>query len=108
MYSDPVFCVSLAQAGHLPTRSEEQEDTAGNDKEDEDQTELENVGSKEDLWSFMKLFLNWKIEILGNGKHLVLDKSLVPLLQSCLVILIVLSLLIALCQCTGNSIRLRQ
>ena len=94
----------IAQAGHLPTKSEEQEDTAGN----EDQAELETVGSEEDLWSFMKLFPYWKIEILGNGKYLVFDKSVVPLLQSCLVILIVLSILIALCQCTGNSIRLRQ
>ena len=86
----------------------EEHGTDINNPEDEKQTVFEDMTGQDEPWEDMKVFQDLNRTRLEKAEHPVLDESLLRLLQSCVVVFLVMFVLIAMCQCTGNSIRLRQ
>ena len=94
-----------SEPGHF---SEEHGYTDTNTPSEEKQTVFENMTVQDETWEDMKVFQNLNRTRSEKAEQSISDESLLRLLQSCVVVFLVMFVLIAMCQCTGNSIRLRQ
>jgi hypothetical protein len=83
-------------------------DTDINNPAVEKQTVFGNMTMKEKTRDDMNVFQNLTRTRFEKAEHSVWDESLLRLMQSCVVFFFVMFVLIVMCQCTGNSIRLRQ